>query len=266
MKISHEVPLCLLKESWSFNDYDYALAHLMQPYPEYFQFFKDSLSAGREVILDNSVFELGEPFAPEPYKKLIERLQPTYAIIPDRFTDSKFTIRNVMEWAPFIHSIGVKSIGVIQGATLEELRYCYEAISSYVDKIAISFAQPLFAELYPLENKDFARMYGRQYLINYLARTGVLDTKKEHHLLGISLPQEVAFYKKAEYSFITSVDTSSPIVHGLRDIRFNDNGLQAKDPTKLDDLFAVTEVEDVLLRWETIMHNVHTFKKLLSCG
>ena len=35
MKVSHEVPLCLLEESLQFNDYDYCLPHLLDQHEEY---------------------------------------------------------------------------------------------------------------------------------------------------------------------------------------------------------------------------------------
>jgi hypothetical protein len=39
MKFSHEVPLCLLEDSLSFNDYDYALVHLLDKDKDYANFF-----------------------------------------------------------------------------------------------------------------------------------------------------------------------------------------------------------------------------------
>jgi hypothetical protein len=35
MKVSHEVPLCLLEESLQFNDMDYCLPHLLDQNEEY---------------------------------------------------------------------------------------------------------------------------------------------------------------------------------------------------------------------------------------
>ena len=263
MRISHEVPFCILEQSIKFNDIDFALVHLFEEYPEYYQFFVRSLRQGREVILDNSVFELGYPFDEEIYKEWILKLRPTYTIIPDKFENTKFTIESVLNWSMFLRANGLKSIGVIQGTSLNEFKECYKAISPFVDKVAISFAQPLFERLYPLENKDFARMYGRLFLINYLYSEGALDTNKPHHLLGCSLPQEMKFYKNAGYSFIDSVDTSSPIVHGLKGIRYTKDGLKEKYPIKLVDLFD-TSRDQVLSEDISLQHNINMFKSFLS--
>ena len=62
MLVSHETPISFLDESKSYNDYDYALVHLFETHPEYYSFFKSSLLEGREVLLDNSIFELKEAF------------------------------------------------------------------------------------------------------------------------------------------------------------------------------------------------------------
>jgi hypothetical protein len=59
MKFSHEVPLCLLEDSLEFNDYDYALVHLLDKDKDYVDFFMKAKQQGRYIILDNSLHELG---------------------------------------------------------------------------------------------------------------------------------------------------------------------------------------------------------------
>ncbi len=65
MLVSHESPISMLETSRKYNDYDYALVHLFETHPQYYNFFKVSLNLGREVLLDNSIFELGEAFDSE---------------------------------------------------------------------------------------------------------------------------------------------------------------------------------------------------------
>ena len=55
MKVAHEAPIGLLETVRNNTDYDYALVHLFEKYPEYYQFFEDSLDKNRTVILDNSL-------------------------------------------------------------------------------------------------------------------------------------------------------------------------------------------------------------------
>ncbi|MGA1047385.1 MAG: hypothetical protein ACO3UU_05205 [Minisyncoccia bacterium] len=65
--IAHEAPISLMSEVQFYTDYDYALVHHFEHHEEYFNFFKRSLANNREVILDNSIFELKTAFDPEKY-------------------------------------------------------------------------------------------------------------------------------------------------------------------------------------------------------
>ena len=88
MLVSHETPISLLDESREYNDFDYALVHLFETHPEYYSFFKQSLLQGREVLLDNSIFELGYAFDSEKFAHYVNELKPTYYIVPDVLEDS----------------------------------------------------------------------------------------------------------------------------------------------------------------------------------
>ena len=92
MLVSHETPISFLEESRQYNDYDYALVHLFETHPEYYSFFKCSLGMGREVLLDNSIFELKTAFDPEKFAKYVEELKPTYYVVPDVLEQSLRTI------------------------------------------------------------------------------------------------------------------------------------------------------------------------------
>ena len=255
---SHEVPISLLEESHSFNDFDYALVHLFEKHPQYFNFYKRSLQQGRMVILDNSVFELGESYDENLFEMWIERLRPTYYIIPDKFGDADFTINSIEKWIK--KSLPAKTMGVIQGKTIDDLIFCYESIVDKVDIVGISFAQPSFLEMFPGINKNHAYMLGRIYLINRILSLSKLREDKHHHLLGCSLPQELLWYKHAAYNFLKSVDTSSPIIHAMYDIKFSENGIVDKLPNKLaDDIL----MERFVIDMELLYHNVAQFKKLM---
>lgn len=82
IRIAHETPLCLMPMVQNFTDYDYALVHLFEDKDEhfskkYYQFFEEALKNGREVILDNSLFELEQAFDLERFFEWVYKLQPT---------------------------------------------------------------------------------------------------------------------------------------------------------------------------------------------
>lgn len=261
MKVSHESPLSLLEMSRDYNDYDYALVHLFESIPEYYQFFVDSLKQGREVILDNSIFELGESYDPDKFAEWIKKLQPTYYIIPDCLNNYQKTIDNLNNFINKYPNLPGKRIGVVQGRTYEDICYCYNEMDKYCDKIAISFDYDLYLEMIPEEGMNIWQRWclGRQKLIEMLVNDNIINVNKKHHLLGIALPQELKSYYK--YNWIDSVDTSNPIVHGLYNIKYNNGELSEKKSTKLVDLIH-TEVNNEQLK--CIKHNIKQFKNNMN--
>lgn len=98
IQVSHESPICMLNKSHLYNDYDYALVHLFDDHPQYYDHFKSSLQQDRKVYLDNSIFELGSSFDSAKYLEWIDKLNPTYYIVPDVLEDAAGTINKLFEF------------------------------------------------------------------------------------------------------------------------------------------------------------------------
>ena len=81
VKVSHEVPICLLNKSRDFNDYDYCLPHLLDKNLEYEEYFRDAREKGRYIIMDNSLHELGKAYKTERLVHWIEELKPNEFIV-----------------------------------------------------------------------------------------------------------------------------------------------------------------------------------------
>ncbi len=240
MLISHESPLSLMPQSRKYNDYDYALVHLFEEIPEYYEFFEQSIKDGRKVILDNSIFELGEAFDSEKYFHWIDKLKPSEFIIPDVLEDALGTMDNALEWKETYQvktPKNSKSIGVVQGKSYEDLVNCYQYLDEVinVDKIAISFDYSYYLELCPHPNKWMSFALGRINTLTSLLNDGIINKNKPHHLLGCSIPVELFFYREG-FEWIESMDTSSPIVNGLLDIVYEPGSLVNKQSIKLVDL------------------------------
>ena len=285
MLVSHETPICMLDESRKYNDFDYALVHLFETHPEYYSFFKQSLLRGREVLLDNSIFELGHAFDPVKYANYVEELKPTYYIVPDVLEDSLATMASFHKFKLQYPDLPGLTIGVVQGKTYKELVECYKYMSSRADYIAISFdyswyetvgyyernirpstvateeEQTLARELIKQdEHREKLELLadGRCKFINMLIEDGIWNHNKPHHLLGNSLPQEMKHYKGI--SSIRSVDTSNPVVAGIKGIRYiKDYGMMQKPSTLLADLIdhQVSEEER-----QDIIYNTQQYKNL----
>jgi len=88
IRIAHESPKSVFEDIQRLTDYDYALVHLFEEDEEYLNQFKKAVTKGREVILDNSIFELEEAFDAVKFAKWVEVLKPTWYIVPDALEDS----------------------------------------------------------------------------------------------------------------------------------------------------------------------------------
>lgn len=259
IKVSHEVPLSLLEESRSFNDFDYALVHLFEEQPQYLQFYIDSVEMGRDVLLDNSIFELGDAFDDVTFAYWIDKLRPTRFVIPDVMHDCDGTLRNLYKWIIKYDNLPGKTIGVVQGTTYEELTKCYLEIANLCDEISINVAK----KYYPIKDQskslEWNYMVGRQDLIQRWIDDGVINYSKPHHLLGCRLPQEFSYYKNMD--FITSLDTSNPIVHGIEGIAYDEFGLQKKSSTLLANLIDIELSQRQRL---DVYYNIQQFKNMMS--
>ena len=259
MLVSHESPISILKESRDYNDYDYALVHLFETHPEYYNFFKDSIKMGRQVLLDNSIFELGKSFDPKKFAKYVKELKPNFYIVPDVLEDGYETIKSFHDFVNKHTDLPGIKIGVVQGKTYDELVDCYKYMSDNADYIAISFDYSYYLVTGTGKTKLQRYASGRYKFINDLKRDGIWNDFKPHHLLGCSLAKEFYFYDNDRT--IRSVDTSNPVVAGIKELRYNGNlGLDDKPSIKLADLID-HEVTDSQM--EDIQYNVNEFKGII---
>ena len=256
IKIAHEAPIDIFEEVQRFTDYDYALVHLLEQNGRYRDTFERAVKKGREVILDNSIFELEEAFEADRFALWVERLKPTWYIIPDALEDAEKTMQQAAEWYKNYSGVPGKSIGVIQGKTYTEIRDCYRAMDEIanVDMIAISFDYSYYTESVPHPNKYVSWMLGRVKLLGDLLRDGIINEEKPHHLLGVGLPQEGLFYRG--YDWIYSMDTSNPIVHGIKGIEYGEEGLWSKESQKLFEMMNTPEAD---INLNKVLYNINKF-------
>jgi hypothetical protein len=266
LKVSHESPLSILEQSRKYNDFDYALVHLFKRYPIYYNYFKTARSTyNREVLLDNSIFELGKAFDPQLFYQAAQDLQPTMFIVPDVLEQSKETMVSYLNFKEkaisLKNSFQTKVIGAVQGKTWQELKNCYRFMSHEADMIAISFDFSYYQIIGEGSTELERFCSGRQRFITDLIESGIWDWNKPHHLLGCSLAKEFRFYLDKNVYNIVSCDTSNPVVAAIHELRYDaEYGLQTKPKTKLADLIEHNFTEDQL---EILIYNLKMFKRIL---
>lgn len=246
IKLFHEMPLAMLLNGFEENitDGHYALVHLYKLSKPYYNYTVSQLKKGRDVILDNSIFELGKAFDADEFAEWIEAIaedtskeivnnQLTY-IIPDVLDDTEATINSAEAFLLRHGNLPGRKMAVAQGTSLAELASCYINLNKLakLDRTGISFnceAYNTHSETSML--RDW--MVGRQTFVKFLTEHGMI--KSPLHLLGCSLPQEFKAYKGMKE--IVSIDTSNPVVHGLYKQAYTEEGLNDKLSIKLIDLF-----------------------------
>lgn len=260
MKISHEVPACLLKESLNFSDYQYALPHLLEENEKYRNHFLKCKEDGVPIYLDNSLHELGEAMGEDILLKWIKILEPTKFFVPDVWENKNASIISAKYWVQFVLPKKVRKVAIIQAKSYSEAYLC---LSIYKDlgykEFAFSYGANYYKEITPHPNPDMAKALGRISVISKLWDSGKLTEFDSVHLLGCSLPQEFSWYKGI--SCIKSLDTSNPIMTALEGKYYEDFGLSEKPKANLNSHFD-TPLKDINLN--LIHYNVNMFRIINS--
>jgi len=277
MKVSHEMPLALLRDGTEVkvNDYFYALVHLFDNSPEYYQYTVNQLKSGREVILDNSAYELhGKPFDTEKFVEWIKKLcedsgannNLTY-IIPDEFDEMDATYERAAKFLEAFNPPG-RAMDVCQGKNIFELAKIFDQYTKLrgVWRIGINFMSKAYTTFMEIATGPgdpwMHRAQGRKYFLEHLYHTGKLQTRNIH-LLGASLPNEFRYYTIEHpklSDFICSLDTSAPVIQGMFSNDLYDIGNQlahSKLPQKLAEHLNDNISEPQRLR---IIYNAEVFR------
>ena len=261
IKTYHEAPKSIFKQVQRMTDGDYALVNLFDD-EEYVQQFDPK---HRDTILDNGVFELGKAFDSDVFAAWVEKFQPTWYIVPDVLEDGEATIERFMEFIGRYRGLPGKIIGVAQGKDYNDYVKCYKAIEPYCDKIGMSFDCSWYREGMKSDNPWVQLAGGRVRNLIKMDDAGVINRSKPHHLLGVALPQEMEHYQlfqsSGTFGWIDSVDTSNPVVHGLKGIAYSSNGLYAKESQKL---YTMINAEVSPDQMHTIEHNIRQFRRFCN--
>lgn len=257
IKRYHEAPKCIFNKVQQYTDGDYALVHLFETDPEYLNMFKKALADGRDVILDNSIFELGTSFDHDRFAYWINELKPTWYIVPDVWKDGPATIKMFFDFFDKHprRTLSGKVIGVAQGHTLEEVAVCYQAIEPYCDMIAFNFDFSSYAAGVKVGvPKRLLMSFGRFKMLQDLHACNIINEQKPHHLLGCGVPQEICWYPQS-WTWVRSLDTCHPVMEAMVGRKYDLDlpGQIEKTPTKMCNMMDAPICD---LVWADIEHNL----------
>ena len=257
LKISHEVPKCLLTASPEFNDYDYCLPHLLDIDEEYKQYFIDARDKGRYVIMDNSLHELGKAYNSQRLLHWITELEPDEFIVPDVWMQCAQTAAQAKYWKQFRYPKKTKITAVIQGEDKNQAYLCASLLANLgYNKLCVSYGATWYNDFFPHSNPDMGKALGRVRFVQGLLNLKQLKDIK-FHLLGCSIPQEFGWYDNNPR--IESIDTSNPIMAALEGIEYKDHGLNVKPSANMNDHF---DVDFMDIQYGSILYNANKFKKI----
>jgi len=257
MKVSHEVPRCLLTSSPEFNDYDYCLPHLLDIDEEYKQYFINARDTGRYVIMDNSLHELGEAYNHERLRYWVNELKPDEFIVPDVWMDCHQTAAQAKYWLQFKYPKKTKLTAVIQGKDKNDAYLCATLLANLgYKKLCVSYGATWYNDFFPHTNADMGKALGRVRFVQGLFKIGHLKDIK-FHLLGCSIPQEFGWYDNNPR--IESIDTSNPVMAALEEVLYNERGLNVKPKANMNDYF---DIDFSKLNYLSVIHNTTKFREI----
>jgi hypothetical protein len=261
IKVSHEVPLCLLEESLrlQFNDYDYCLPHLMDENEGYKNFFIKSKLNGRHIMMDNSLHELGVPYSEDRLLHWLQVLKPQEFFVADYWEDKIQSIVSAKKWASIQNGFpNTTFIAVVQGKSYAEALECYQIYKDLgYKKIAFSYGASYYNDVCPHPNKNLGKALGRIQVISQLFKDKIISSTDRIHLLGCAVPQEFGWYQ--DMPFIESLDTSNPVMAALDNTFYEYWGLNEKPKANMNDFFNIDR-KDVHL--SDVISNISKFRKI----
>ena len=257
MKVSHEVPRCLLTSSPEFNDYDYCLPHLLDIDEEYKQYFYNAKEKGRYVIMDNSLHELGEAYNHERLRYWVNELEPDEFIVPDVWMQCAQTAAQAKYWLQFKYPKKTKLTAVIQGENKNQAYLCATLLANLgYKKLCVSYGATWYNDFFPHTNIDMGKALGRVRFVQGLFKIDHLKDIK-FHLLGCAIPQEFGWYDSNPR--IESIDTSNPVMAALEGNWYDSNGLNIKPKANMNDYF---DIDFSKLDYLNVIHNTEKFRRI----
>ena len=263
MKVSHELPLCLLDKSYDLNDYEFCLPTYWFKSDKYKNHFNQSRLDNRFIIADNGLFE-GDSFTEDQLIEFIYEVQPDIFVIPDVWNDAFQSFLNAKHWVNKVKSKLPERTNLMAVIQCTDFKIGSDLYQEYIDlgikHIAFNHSSTAYQQFFPHKNLSVSKMMGRIYFINKLLEHNIIEQDVHHHLLGCAIPDEFKYYGPG-YEFIKTLDTSNPVVWGCKGYSYDDVIVSVMKPSeKIEEFFH----EDLAsLFRELIFDNIKKFKDYL---
>lgn len=195
--LSLEIPIPILHDIYPLTDFGFSLAHLVIGNEKYRDFYKKV-----PHMMDNSMYELGQPLAYDDLLVAIREARPHSVIAPDWMNAADQTSKAATMMKNFLTELPLgerpKVAVVVQGEHMEE-RMSFFQWAVQNDFRPICFPFRLREE--------------RNRLIGAIASAGLFHHMRRYHLLGVNAPHELGVIKGLPGQW--SIDTGKPCKPGF---------------------------------------------------
>lgn len=246
------------------SSFHLVLAHLVDTDPIYADFYLERSKAGDFIILDNSAFELPEPYKPEKLISIGERIQADMIVLPDYpFSPGERTIEAAKEFAPQFIDAGFGTFFAPQSEYGDYddwvNTYCWASESDLIDSIGLSILG------IPNAIPHIAKPYARVVMVQRLIDAGVYNFNKYTHALGLNAGPALEIPSLINMRAINSCDSSNPVWMGILGHRYASNTDSLLSVSKVskhvDFNYPMTKDESTL---DNIDHNIQLTLELFG--
>lgn len=195
------------------------LAHLLDTDEEYMEFSQVESENGSFIMMDNSAYELKEPYSPDKLIELGKACGAHAIVLPDYpFQPSITTILAAEQYAQMFKDAGFKNFFVPQSqkGDFEDWISAYEWASNnpLIDIIGISILGV------PNAWSDIEPSYARVIAMNELKVRGLFNDKKHHHFLGLNAGPALEIPTLLRMGVLDTIDSSGPIWSAINGHRY----------------------------------------------
>jgi len=221
IKLSFEIPLKHVEEYTPLEDFQFGLAQhfllddpLNKRYQELYQ----------GCLLDNGMYELGEPYELEELMEAAHRARPWSVIAPDWMNDMTRTVLAAVKLVDATTGKGYNVGGVVQGNSMKDRIDCFKELR----KLS---CRPL---CFPFRTN-------RMDTIQILHELALLRDTDRYHLLGLQDIRELTWYN--QYPGHWALDTGKP----FKGFKLTDPQIRGKG--RLDFMKDMTIEEHTIALW-----------------
>jgi hypothetical protein len=204
------------------GDIDLAFAHLCLSHVAYRTYFIEAVRAGRTVILDNGIMELGTSVDETTLVRVIRDIRPALVTPPEVLQDGQATVSLTRKFIRELPRLNLPQetglLGVVHGRSWDEWLYNFRLFHNEFDDILrigipydLTFDVP-GTDCDPALSESQRMMTRRVQVTNLLAAEGL--TEKPVHLLGTI--DAIELRQQAKHLWIVSNDSSTVYVTTLR--------------------------------------------------